>query len=105
MADLRIDSRMKVKTLKANFKKAFGATLRVYTTGTCKAKADDEATLGQLMAAGTKGGEETFGSNLRVGNFEKKINEMYGIGVQVANSADTKLSDNTITLAAAGKEA
>lgn len=51
-----------------------------------------------------KGGEATFGSNLRVGNFEKKITEMYGIGVQVANPADTKLSDNDITLAAAGKE-
>ena len=104
MADLRIDSRMKVKTLKANFKKAFGATLRVYTTATCKAKADDEATLGSLMTAGAKGGEQTFGSNLRVGSFEKKLTEMYGIGVQVANGADTKLSDNTITLAAAGKE-
>ena len=103
MADLRIDSRMKVKTLKANFKKAFGATLRVYTTATCKAKADDEATLGQLMG-NAKGGETTFGSNLRVGNFEKKVTEMYGFGVQVANAADTKLSDNEITLAAAGKE-
>ena len=51
-----------------------------------------------------KGGEATFGSNLRVGNFEKKLTEMYGIGVQVANPADTKLSDNEITLAAAGKE-
>ena len=102
MADLRIDSRMKVKTLKA--KKAFGATLRVYTTATCKAKADDEAVLGQLMGSSAKGGEATFGSNLRVGNFEKKITELYGIGVQVANSADTKLSDNEITLAAAGKE-
>ena len=103
MADLRIDSRMKVKTLKANFKKAFGATLRVYTTATCKAKADDEATLGQLMG-NAKGGETTFGPNLRDGNFEKKVTEMYGIGVQVANAADTKLSDNEITLAAAGKE-
>jgi len=54
MADLRIDSRMKVKTLKANFKKAFGATLRVYTTATCKAKADDEAVLGQLMGSSAK---------------------------------------------------
>lgn len=103
MAELRIDSRMKVKTLKANFKKAFGASLRVYTTATCKAKADDDATLGQLMG-GAKGGEATFGSNLRVGNFEKKLTEMYGIGVQVSNAADTKLSDNDITLAAAGKE-
>lgn len=103
MADLRIDSRMKVKTLKANFKSAFGATLRVYTTPTCKRYADDEATLGKLMAAGAKGGEQTFGSNLRVGNFEKKVTEMYGIGVQVANAADTELVGDTITLAAAGK--
>lgn len=104
MADLRIDSRMKVKTFKANFKKAFGATLRVYTTTTCRVKADDEATLGKLMASGAKGGEATFGSNLKVGSFEKKINDMYGIGVQVANPKDTDLSDNDITLAAAGKE-
>lgn len=104
MAEFRIDSRMKVKTLKANFKKAFGATLRVYTTAACKAKADDEATLGTLMSGTAKGGEMAVGGNLRVGNFEKKLTELYGIGVQVANSADTKLSDNTITLVAAGKE-
>lgn len=104
MADLRIDSRMKVKTFKANFKKAFGASLRVYTTATCKAKADDEATLGSLMTAGVKGGEQTFGGNLRVGNFEKKVTEMYGIGVQVANADDTKLAKDDITLVAAGKE-
>ena len=104
MAEFRIDSRMKVKTLKANFKKTFGASLRVYTTATCKAKADDDATLGQLMNGTAKGGEMTVGSNLRVGNFEKKLGEIYGIGVQVANGADTKLSNNDITLAAAGKE-
>lgn len=103
MAELKIDGRMKVKTLKANFKKAFGATLRVYTTATCKTKADDEATLATLMG-NAKGGECTFGSNLRVGNFEKKVTEMYGIGVQVATPDDSKLSDNEITLAAAGKE-
>ena len=104
MAEFRIDSRMKVKTLKANFKNTFGATLRVYTTSTCKAMADDEATLGKLMSSSAKGGEMTVGGNLRVGNFEKKLGELYGIGVQVANAADTKLSDNNITLVAAGKE-
>lgn len=36
MADFKVDGRMKVKSLKANFKKAFGCTLRVYTTTTCK---------------------------------------------------------------------
>ncbi len=105
MADLRIDGRKKVKTLKADFKKAFGASLRVYTTAACKTPANDDATLASLMAkSGAKGGEATFGSNLRVGNFEKKLGEMFGIGVQVDNPANTKLSDNDITLAAAGKE-
>lgn len=41
--------------------------------------------------------------NLKVGNFEKKVAEMYGIGVQVANSDNTKLADDNITLVASGK--
>lgn len=102
MADLKIDGRLKVKTLKANFKAAFGATLRVYTTTACKQPASDDATLASI--AGTKvSGEMTAGGNLRVGNFEKKFAETYGIGVQVANRTNTKLADNDITLVAAGK--
>ena len=105
MAEFKLDGRMKVKTLKDNFKKNFGSTLRVYKSVTCKgAMADDEATLAALRAEGKKGGELTVGGNLRVGNFEKKIAELYGIGVQVANPADTALSSNDITLAAAGRE-
>lgn len=103
MADFSLDGRMKVKTLKANFKKAFGASLRVYTTTTCKTPADGEKTLAALRAEGKKGGELVVGGNLRVGNFEKKIAELYGIGVQVANADDSKLADNDITLVAAGK--
>jgi hypothetical protein len=38
-----------------------------------------------------------------VGNFEKKIADMYGIGVQVANASDSALADNSSTIAAAGK--
>ena len=104
MADFKLDGRMKVKTLKANFKKEFGASLRVYKNESCKgAFADDDATLASLRAEGKKGGELTVGGNLKVGNFEKKIAEMYGIGVQVANADDSKLADNSITLVAAGK--
>ena len=65
--------------------------------------ADENATLASLRAEGAKGGELTVGGNLRVGNFEKKIAELYGIGVQVANANDTALADNDITLVAAGK--
>ena len=103
MADFSLDGRMKVKTLKANFKKAFGASLRVYTTTTCKTPADDEKTLAALRTEGKKGGELVVGGNLRVSNFEKKIAELYGIGVQVANADDSKLADNDITLVQAGK--
>ena len=102
MADFSLDGRIKVKTLKANFKKAFGASLRVYTTPTCKTPADDEKTLAALRAGGYKGGELVVGGNLKVGNFEKKIADLYGIGVQVANADDTKLADNDITLSKVG---
>ena len=61
MADFKLDGRMKVKTLKANFKKEFGASLRVYTTVTCKTPADDEKTLAALRAEGYKGGELVVG--------------------------------------------
>ncbi len=103
MAEFKLDGRMKVKSLKENFNKCFGATLRVYTTPACKQFADDNATLASIRAEGAKGGELTVGGNLRVGNFEDKIKEMYGIGVQVANKDNSKLADNSVTLVAAGK--
>ena len=90
MAEIALKGQMKVKTLKADFKKAFGSTLRVYMSPTCKGRmADDDATLASIRAEGAKGGELKVVGNMQVGNFEKKIVEMYGIGVQVANAADT----------------
>lgn len=104
MADFKIDGRMKVKGLKEKFKETFGLTLRVYTTTTCKSPAKDDATLASIRAEGAKGGEITVGSNRKVGSFEKMVADAYGIGVQVANAANTKLSDDDDTLAAAAKK-
>ena len=104
MAEFTMNGRTKVKTLKANFKKEFGGTLRVYQSVSCKgAFADEEATLASIRAEGAKGGELVVKGNMQVGNFEKKVAELYGIGVQVANSDDSKLADNSITLTASGK--
>ncbi len=104
MADFSLNGRTKVKTLKANFKKSFGGTLRVYKSATCKgAFADDEATLASIRAEGAKGGELIVKGNMQVGNFEKKVAELFGVGVQVANADDSKLADNSITLSASGK--
>ena len=101
MADYTFDGRMKVKTVKAQFKENFGATLRVYTTVDCKELADDEATLASIRAEGCAGGEFAVKGNTKVSTFEKKVAELYGIGVQVANADDTEFADDTVTLAAA----
>ena len=104
MAEFTLNGRTKVKTLKANFKENFGATLRVYKSVTCKgAFADEDATLASIRAEGAKGGDLVVKGNMQVGNFEKKVAELYGIGVQVADKTDSKLADNSITLVAAGK--
>lgn len=100
MAELSISGKMKVKTLKANFKEAFGSTLRVYNG---KKFADDDATLASIRKEDAKGGELSVKGNILVENFEKKVLETYGITVQVATSDDSKLSDNSITLSASGK--
>lgn len=100
MAELAISGKLKVKTLKANFKKAFGSTLRVYNG---KKFADDDATLASIRKSDTKGGDLKLRGNILVGNFEKKVMEEFGITVQVASADDSKLSDNSITLTASGK--
>lgn len=104
MADFKIDGRMKVRGLKEKFKATFGLTLRVYTTTTCKVPAKEDATLASIRAEGAKGGEITVGSNRKVGSFEKMVADAYGIGVQVANASNTKLSNDNDTLAAAAKK-
>ena len=65
--------------------------------------ADENATLASIRAEGHKGGDLVVKGNMQVGNFEKKVAELYGIGVQVANADDSALADNSVTLVAAGK--
>lgn len=104
MAELKINGRTTVRKLKEDFKKAFGSSLRVYMSPTCKGRmADDAATLASIRAEGAKGGELSVGGNKTVGKFEQEFAAAWGIGVQVANAKDTELADNSITLVAAGK--
>lgn len=100
MADFNIDGRMKVKTLKKQFHEAFGSSLRIYKG---VGFADDNATLASIRAEGAKGGEVKVVGNMKVGNFEDKMKEVFGIKVQVSNADDSALADNGITLCAAGK--
>ncbi|TAF63574.1 MAG: hypothetical protein EAZ55_13365 [Cytophagales bacterium] len=107
MAEIQVSGRMLVKTLKAQFKEAFGATLRVYV-GLHKGAqfADDEATLASIRdeeEADTKADDIVIAGQMKVGNFEEKFADIYGIKVQVASPDNSKLVDNDITLSAAGK--
>lgn len=105
MAEFLFTGQLKVKTLKTQFKESFGASLRVYKSVSCKGGfADDDATLASIRAEGYKGGDLIVKGNMLVGNFEAKVAELYGIGVQVATPDDSKLADNEITLTAAGRE-
>lgn len=100
MAEIKMTGNMKVKTLRTQFKEAFGSTLRVYNGIKF---ADDDATLASIRAKDAKGGELAVKGNMQVGNFENKVKELYGIKVQVANADDSALAGNSITLTAAGK--
>ena len=96
MAELNINGRMLVKNLKKQFKEAFGASLRVYNG---KELADDDARLASIRTGDAKGGDLSVRGNMKVGGFEKKMLEIYGISVQVADAADTQLVPDDVTIA------
>ena len=103
MAEFSINGRMTVKSLRKQFKDAFGASLRVYKGAKF---APEDATLASIRSGeNVKGGEFVCKGNLQVGNFEAKMKEMFGITVKVANSDNTKLASSNMTIAAAGREA
>jgi hypothetical protein len=95
---LNINGRMKVKTLVSDFKKEFGLTLRVYNG---RSFADEGATLASIRKGDAKGGEISPKRNMKVGNLEDKIQELFGIKTQIAGSDDSYLCDNDNTLAKA----
>lgn len=90
----------KVKTLQANFKKAFGPTLRVYKG---QHFADENATLGELNKDGMKSGYVKINGNSIVEEFEKRFKEVTGITVQIATPDNSGLAKNNISLLEAGK--
>ena len=101
MAEFTISGRMLVKTLKADFKKAFGSTLRVYKG---VGFANDNDTIASIASKKIEPGSEfKVNGNMKVGTFEAKMKDLFGIKVQVATKDDSALADNGITLSASGK--
>jgi hypothetical protein len=95
---MNINGRMKVKTLRADFMKEFGLTIRVYDG---RSFADEDATLASIRKGDSKGGEFSPKRNSKVGLLENKIEELFGLKTQIAGSDDSYLCDNDLTLAGA----
>jgi len=93
---LTVSGRQKVKTLKEEFKKEFGVSIRVYHG---KKFADDDATLASIRAEGAPGkGDFEVHGRTKVGNVEKQFRETLGIRVQLEN-AEGGLADDNLSLA------
>jgi len=92
-----ITGQMKVKTLQANFKEEFGLTLRLYDG---KSFADDSKTIAKIRSK-EGSGDLSVKRNMKVGNFEDKLKEEFGIKSQVAGSGNGYLCDDNLTLAKA----
>ena len=88
-------------TLKKNFKTSFGSTLRVYNGVKF---AEDDDTVGKIAKETvSRGSEVKANGHTKISTFEKAMKDTYGIKVQIANSKDTDLLDNDLTLTASGK--
>ena len=101
MADFKISGHMKIKTLRENFTKQFGSTIRVYNG--VKFASDDD-TVGKIAKKTVKRGQEV-GANGRkkVSTFEKQMKDVYGIKIQVANKNDSELVANDLSLTESGR--
>lgn len=98
MDSLQINRSLRVGTLREFFLENFYTTLRVYKNVSAKGPlADDNATLGSIMAPGASFGNVYVDPDMRVGEFEKMFADSMGIGVQVANANNTELLDNNLT--------
>ena len=96
--DIHINGRMKVKTLKSQFAKEFGLTIRLYDG---RSFADDQATLASIRKGDHKGGDLSPDRATKVGILEEKMLELFGLKIQIAGSDDSYLCDNDLSLAEA----
>lgn len=84
-----------VNSLKSQFKKDWGCTLRIYNG---KKLAEGTAKISDLTKKTEFNGTLTLGARSRVGNVEDYFKKEFGITVQVANADNTKLAGNDMTL-------
>lgn len=100
MATIKVIKSSSVQSIKAQFKKEFDCSIRIYNGPKI---ADDAKKISDLSKIDNAGGVLELGPKSRVENVERYFLETFGIKVQISNSTDTKLAENSMTLNQAGK--
>jgi hypothetical protein len=104
--DFHIAANKKLKTIQAEFKENFGLTLRIYKG---KQLADPEMTIAGLNKKTSneihaKSSDLSIKASLNIGEFEKLIENHFGLTIQVANEFDTYCVNNKYTLGQAARK-
>ena len=105
-AEFSVAPNKKVKTICADFKKAFGCTLAIYKG---KQLADGDLTLNQLNQKTSKdvktaaAGELKLKASMKVGEAEKLFDQLYGLTVLIIDPACKTCVDNKLTIGQAAR--
>ena len=99
-AEFTVAPQKKLKTISADFKKAFGVSLVFYKGAQI---ADGDLTLAALNKKTTKDVKSTadglkIKASMKVGDAEKLFDSNFGVTVQIKDAAGTKLVPNGITI-------
>jgi hypothetical protein len=100
MATIRVTKASSVQSIKRQFSEEFNCNIRIYKGNKF---ADGKTKISELSKTDNPGGELDLGARSRVENVERYFMETFGIKVQISNSDDSKLADNSMTLTQAGK--
>lgn len=105
-AEFTVAPQKKVKSVCADFKKAFGVTLAIYKGAQL---ADPEMTLAALNKKTTKDittksyDELKIKASMKVGEVEKLFDQMFGLTVQIKDPKGTYCVDNKLTIGQAAR--
>ena len=105
-AEFTVAPNKKLKTISAEFKKAFNVSLVFYKGA---AIADGDLTLAALNKKTTKDVKSTadgikIKASMKVGDAEKLFDKHFGVTVQIKDAKGTKLVPNEITIGQAARE-
>lgn len=104
-AEFSVAPNKKLKTISADFKKAFGVSLVFYKGVQI---ADPELTLNQLNQKTTKtvatnAGDLKIKASMKVGDAEKLFDKNFGVTVQIKDAAGKILIPNDVTIGEAAR--